>query len=308
MPKWIPERPAYKPERRTVGFVALAAFLLMLLLRLFSKKLPFYGNVWLISLFLTVVALLVPTLFYCLYRGKGYTRALRLQKLRGAHIPLLAAAFFALLSGALLLSVLTGGTDTLSTTVSLLDRSPDDTLLKNLASLFALAVLPAIAEELLFRGVITVEYERRGAVRAILMSALLFALLHFDLSNLLTHLFVGTLFSLVLYATNSLIATMILHVLYSGTMLFTLRYLSALYRFTGTVQLFLFLVIFVFLVSLILFCRFAVQIYRTRDEQGIKDPRRAVPYNVQFYTVLDALGDPTVIICAVAAIAGFILF
>ena len=91
-------------------------------------------------------------------------------------------------------------------------------------------------------------------------------------------------------------------------LLFAQHYLNALYDYTGTVQLYLFIFTAILLVSLLFFTRSCARIYRTRDERGLDDPRRAVPYNVQFYTVLDALCDPTVIVCLGLAIAGFVIF
>ncbi len=307
MPSWIPARPTYKKEHRTVGFMALAAFLLLFLCHFLTPYLPLPPNMpWLTPLLWSVLSLLLPALCYMLFRGRGYRNALRLQMPRGTHTPLLIVAFFALFSGTLLLSILCGGTETLGNSVTVFDTAPPKTVWEMLLSLLTSAVLPALFEELFFRGIVAVEYERRGAFRAILMSALLFALLRFDLSNLLAYFFAGVLLALVLYATNSLLATMLLHVLYGITASLTQPYLNALYHFTGTVQLFLFIFVLMLLVSLILFCRACARIYRARDEQGIANPRRDVPYNVQFYTVLDAVSDPTIILSVGVAVAGFI--
>ncbi len=308
MPSWIPERPTYKKEHRTVGFMALAAFLLLFLCRFLTPYLPLDGMPWLTPLLWAGVSLFLPVLCYMMFRGRGYRQALRLQMPRGAHTPLLIAAFFALFSGSLLLSILCGGTETLGNSVAVFDTASTKTVWETLLWLLTSAALPALLEELFFRGIVAVEYERRGAFRAILMSALLFALLRFDLSNLLAYFFAGVLLALVLYATNSLLATMLLHVLYSIAARMTQQYLNALYHFTGTVQLFLFIFVLMLLVSLILFCRTCARIYRVRDEQGIGNPRRDVPYNVQFYTVLDAISDPAIIAAVGVAIAGFIVF
>lgn len=302
----IPERPRYKKERRTVGFLALAVFALLLLCRFFSTRLPFSFAWWLLPLLSASVALL-PLLIYLVYRGKGYMRHFRLQPPRSSHTLLLIAAFFALFCGSFLLSVLCNGTDTLGNTIFALGQEAPKTVWEFLLSTLTCAIIPALLEELLFRGVMAVEYERRGAVRAVLMSSLLFALLHFDLSNFPAHLFVGVLLMLVLYATNSLVATAILHVLYNVLYFFLWRYLSALYYFTGNVSLLLFVLVSVLLVSLILLCRACSRIYRTRDEQAVGTPRRAVPYNVQLYTTLDALADPAVILAFLVAIAGFVV-
>lgn len=308
MPIRIPERPSYKKERRTVGFLMLAVFSLLFICRLLTPLLPFPLAGWLFSPLIGSLALFLPALFYLLLRGKGYLRLLRLQPPRSAHTPLLIATLFALLSGSFLLSVLCGGTEAFGNSVIAFSEEAPKTVWETLLSVLVCAVLPALLEELLFRGIATVEYERRGAVRAVLMSTLLFALLHFDLANLLSHLFTGALLMLVLYATSSLYATALLHVAFNVLCLLLQRYLNALYYFTGNVSLLLFILVTVLLVSLIVLCRACRRIYRTRDEQGLSEPRRAVPYNVQLYTVLDALTDPAVILSFLVAIAGFILF
>ena len=171
-----------------------------------------------------------------------------------------------------------------------------------------MAVLPAILEEFLFRGIVVAEYERRGAWRALLLSALLFALAHFDPRNLIAYLFAGVVLTLVLFATNSLLATMLLHALYHVTALLAQPYLNTLYRYTGNVMLFIFIWIVVLLASLLLFTHFGARLYRRRDEVRLRDPRRDVPWNVQFYTILDALTDPPLLLCLGLAITGLIVF
>ena len=308
MPKWIPMRPRYKPERIVVGFAALATFSLLFLYRLFAARLPFDSRNPLFVLLLEVAVFILPATVFIIARGRGYTRALRLHIPESAHLPLLLAAFFALLSGCLLLSILFGGNESLGTSVTAFDSATTGALWKRVLTVLILAPVPAIAEELFFRGIAITEYERRGAVRAILLSALLFSLIHFDLSNLPVYLFSGMLFALVLYATDSLIATMLLHTLYNTASLIGQEYLNTLYRFTGNIQLFLFLVILVFLGSMILLLRGFAKIYHARHEMGIGKPRRDVPYNVQFHTTLDAVRDPAFILCIILSIIGFILF
>ena len=308
MPKLIPERPLYRKERLWVGYPTLAVFLLLFLLRLLNHLLDLsFAAVWLKLLAVPVVFLL-PTVVFCLVRGYGYSRVLRLRPPRAVHIPLLISAFFALFCGALLLSILCGGIDSLGNSATAFETEPAPNILYGIGMVLGLSILPAVLEELFFRGVMVAEYERRGSFRAVFMSALLFALCHFDLHNLPVYLFSGALLALVLFATDSLFATIILHVCYNVLSLFGQRYLNAFYDLTGSVELFLFLLILVFLVALILFFRFGAKLYRTRLENGQGDPRRAVPWNVQFYTTLDALLDPPVILCILLSVVGLILF
>ncbi len=308
MPKLIPPRPRYSKERIWVGYPALAVFVLLFVVRLLDHllELPF-SSVWLKLLGMPVVFLL-PAVTFCLIRGYGYSRVLRVRAPRAAHIPLLIVAFFALFCGALLISISCGGIDSLGNSATAYETEPAPNALYGIGMALGLAVLPAVLEELFFRGIVAAEYERRGGFRAIFMSALLFALCHFDLHNLPVYLFSGALFMLVLFATDSLLATMLLHVCYNLVSLFGQRYLNAFYDITGSMELFLFLLILVFLIAMALFCRFAATLYHSREQHGLSDPKRAVPGSVQLYTTLDALCDPPILLCIAVSVVGIILF
>ena len=307
MAKWIPPRPQYKRERRTVGFMILATFLLSLLARLFGGRLPLPHRELLLPLITLAATLLLPALSYLLFRGRGYLGTLRLRPQRKEHFPLLIAAFFAMLSGALLLSCLTGGIDTLGNTVAAFGNMPTGSPLTVALSYPLLGLLPALLEAFFAFGIVTVEYERRGAFRAVLMSTLTFALLHFDIRNLPSYLLLALISVLVLYTANSLFAVLLLHVGYNLISILLQPYLNALYRYTGTPHLFLFIVTLTLLLSAYFVLRLSTRTYRLREEQSIAVPRRAVPYDVQFYTTVDALSDPTILLSLAAALVGMII-
>ena len=305
MSKLIPERPLYQKERLVVGYPTLAVFALLFLVRMGSQAFD-VGDSLLLKLIAILVVFALPTALFVLLRGQGYGRVLRLRAPRAFHAPFLIAAFFALLSGCILLSVLCGGIDSLGNSAAVYETPSPTTPLYGICMTVVLAILPALLEEFFFRGIVVAEYERRGGIRAVLMSALLFALCHFDLRNLPVYLFSGILLVLVLFATDSLLASAVLHVLYNVVSLFGQRYLNALYEVTGSIELLMFLLIFVFLLSLLLLFRAGATLYRARVQSGQGDPRRDVPWNVQFYTILDALCDPPVVLCILISVAGFI--
>ena len=306
MSKWIPERPLYRRERLLVGYPVLAVFLLLFLSRLLGDLLLPNGAIW-FSLLCIGATFFIPSAVFLLLRGKGYVRALRIRAPRKAHLPFLIFAFFALLSGAMLLSALCGGTSSLGNSATAFESAATGSFWQVLCKALVLAVLPALLEEFFFRGIVALEYERRGAVRAVLMSALLFSLCHFDIRNLPVYFFSGVLLALVLFATDSLIATALLHTVYNLISLFGQRYLNALYGFTGSLELFIFLLMLLFLVSCFLLAHTGARIYRRREEAHINEPRRAVPWQVQLYTILDALADPPILLAIVLSIVGFII-
>lgn len=305
MSKLIPPRPPYKPEKRTVGIAVLVVFVVVFAMRFLSPLVRDLGDMPHLVL-AELLSMIVPFVVFAILRGKGYGRAMRVKMPRLSHTPFLIAACFFLLFGGFLLVLLIGDIETMGSALTPLSISAKAELLDRILAPFLLTLLPAVAEGFFFRGVVALEYERRGAVRAVLMSALLYAAVHFDLPNFIPHLFVGILLMLVLYATDSLLATVILHALFNLAVYFGGTYLKALFDFTGNFHLLLFLLIFGCLLSLFAMLLIAASIYRTRDEYGIGDPRRAVPYEVQFYTILDALADPFIILCAILTVLGFI--
>jgi membrane protease YdiL (CAAX protease family) len=80
--------------------------------------------------------------------------------------------------------------------------------------LLALAVIPAVCEELLVRGLVTRSLAPRlGRLAAILISAALFALLHASPARLLPTACFGVLLAYATLATGSVIPSMLMHVL-----------------------------------------------------------------------------------------------
>ena len=78
--------------------------------------------------------------------------------------------------------------------------------------IFVLAVVPAVCEELLFRGVIFNGLrERFSSVVAVLLSGLLFALAHQNLQQLIYQFIFGCILSVVVLRTGSTVASMLVH-------------------------------------------------------------------------------------------------
>lgn len=83
-------------------------------------------------------------------------------------------------------------------------------------SLFVIALSPGICEEFMFRGLIMSSYDRIGKKKAIVCSALLFGVFHFSLQNLVGPIFLGVIFGIMVYKTNSIYPAMIGHTVNNG--------------------------------------------------------------------------------------------
>ena len=74
-----------------------------------------------------------------------------------------------------------------------------------------ICVLPAVFEEILFRGLIALDLSFSGVIRSALLSAALFALYHFSPAKTLYQFVLGFVFALVALKSGSVIPGMILH-------------------------------------------------------------------------------------------------
>ena len=86
-------------------------------------------------------------------------------------------------------------------------------------AVFAVAVLPGICEELLFRGVVLGAYEKGGTRKAVLVSALLFSMLHGSVQGLPVQFIIGLILGLAVYMTDSLYTGMMIHTAYNAFIL-----------------------------------------------------------------------------------------
>lgn len=94
---------------------------------------------------------------------------------------------------------------------------PSQTPLETLASLLFVAIIPAVAEETLFRGALLRSWLPFGAKRAIFHTALLFALAHMQLLSVPALFVAGLIFSYVSYITGSVYSAMAMHLSYNAS-------------------------------------------------------------------------------------------
>ncbi|MBQ9081438.1 MAG: CPBP family intramembrane metalloprotease [Clostridia bacterium] len=80
-------------------------------------------------------------------------------------------------------------------------------------ALFLIAVLPAVFEEFIFRGIILESTKKMGTLQACLLNGLLFSLFHCNPSQTGYTFLLGAVFALIAIRCNSIIPTVIVHFL-----------------------------------------------------------------------------------------------
>ena len=165
------------------------------------------------------VVFLIPVVLYCYARGAAFVSRLRLRFFTGRHVILILLGSVFLISGATAISAFLCNRFPEAYAASAPMSNPlyvmDGTVIGTLRTLLAFALVPALCEELVFRGVVTAEYETFGPGTAVIMSALTFAMIHFSFVRLPIYFFGGLVLSLVLYAGRSVFASWIVHFLYN---------------------------------------------------------------------------------------------
>lgn len=153
----------------------------------------------------------LPTIIYVKKRGASLRKELRFNGLSFVDMLLVIIAFFAAYFVAVFINLL--GEILLSTLGKLI--IPDIPVATNTGEYFLLLFIIAgsagICEEILFRGFILRAYERLGMWPNIIVTALLFSILHLNIQNILAPFFLGIILGFVVYKTNSIFAGIIGH-------------------------------------------------------------------------------------------------
>ena len=126
-----------------------------------------------------------------------------------------------------------------------------------LLSILFFAVVPAVVEELLFRGLIFNGLKNSfNAKVAVILSSIIFTLIHFSIFQTVYQLILGVVLSLILLFTNSLLLTMLMHFLNNFLIVF-ISYLSqgkSVFEFANFGVLEIVLSIVIFLVGVAIVC------------------------------------------------------
>jgi len=114
----------------------------------------------------------------------------------------------------------------------------------------ALAILPAVSEEIFFRGVLVKGLEKAKPIYAILLVSLCFGLYHFSLSKFIYQFIFGAMLCLLYYATESLLSCVIAHFINNFTVILSM-YLKVYVDLTDPIIIAIGLVLFAGFIAII---------------------------------------------------------
>ncbi len=306
-----------KPHKITWGLhappiLAVACLTLLLLSRLIDTALTNRSNEYVVVILLQLLIFAVPAILYAKLRGETFSDRIRMRSIGKRHWWFLFCMLVVMISGGLLLCILTGGISSLTGNFTLYDtfvaRINNSSPMQTLYVILAYCLLPAFCEELIYRAFFCAEYERYGTPVAITVSALFFAMLHLSFSLFPAYLFLGAMLACVMYATRSFFAAFLLHAAYNLFCLFGQPYLSTFYVHAGSNEIFIFCVGTLFLLFSAFSAGEARKIYHRYAKEGadasytVPTPRREYPKRLG-----QALLSPAVAVCVVIFLVAAIL-
>ncbi len=186
-------------------------------------------NPYLSVVIVQLIVFATPTLIFCTLKGTSYTSRLRVRLPSPQTIILMLTAIALMVSGSgiidYFMSLIAPAEMAASAASEYAAFAMNSGVFDGLYLVLAFALLPALIEEFLFRGVVLTEYTALSIPCAVVMSSLMFAMAHFSIYRLPSYFFCGVVLAIVTYATKSVVAAMVVHAVYNVIVLFFESYI-----------------------------------------------------------------------------------
>ena len=255
--------------------LSTVCFAICLITLIIDKLISSVGKEPLAPVILQLVALAIPAYLAIMLTSqeKSAVRQMRgigFRALRAEYVffTLFSALFAA--SASLLLNLVFGGVYDMSQGITLLGTftaGENEYSVSVPYLVLTYALIPAICEEFLFRGVIFSHLERVSFPFAALVTTVLYAMFGFTLGGIIPLLFTGLVSVFVLYTTGTLWACVIMHFLFNLYRLFLESNISAYFLSSQNNILLVVTVLSVLFLSAIFFFSESARIYRSRAEK-----------------------------------------
>lgn len=176
------------------------------------------------SVILGQLLIIIPVIIYLLITKGEPLRELKFKRIGVLNTFLLFVFTYCMLPVVSLLNTITMmfTTNKVSGQLNSMNENPF------LLNLFLVAVLPAVVEEITFRGILYNGYRNSTIKRAMFASAFLFGLFHMNINQFCYAFFMGIVFVLLREATGSMHSSMVVHCIFNANSVILLKLLDIL--------------------------------------------------------------------------------
>lgn len=175
---------------------------------------PAIRNYPLLNILLSQAIYVIPMIVYLVYSKTNIRELLRIKKVSIPNVVLLVVfSYFIMPLLAFLnsLSLMFTESEISDTITGIVSSCP------LIVSILAVAVIPAILEESVYRGVFFNEYRKVDPLKGLILSGLLFGLMHMNFNQFIYAFVMGMIFALVVEITDSIVGSMIVHFTINGS-------------------------------------------------------------------------------------------
>ncbi len=148
--------------------------------------------------------------------------------------------------------------------------------------LLIFAVIPAVCEEIVFRGVIMSSFEPCGIAPAVIGTSLLFAAAHMSLEKAPVYFFASVVLCFATYVSRSLLSSIVLHSIYNISALTLSGYLSSVASHLESFSLLFIVMLFLLWIFVIVALTEGARVYRSYAEKNLDSgytPQKLTPQN-----------------------------
>lgn len=199
----------YKIELFNVNLMFLLVALLLVSLGGYIQQISFDFGI----IFTQYLVILLPPLLYLRINNKDFRSFIPLEgaKLKDIFVVALIIIFsypIAIILNFIGIILLEKYAKTIESPIP-----PLESMSSLFKYIFLIGITPGICEEILFRGFLLPAYSIMGKKRAILITAFLFGIFHFNLQNFLGPMYMGIVLGLIVWKTNSIYLSIMGHAL-----------------------------------------------------------------------------------------------
>ncbi len=229
-------------------------------------------SVYLLIVTLESMAFLLPSIIYCHTKGFDYTKGLEIKIPELSKLPVVFSGLFAMISLNVLLSLVFMNPEKQQETGQIVGGEVQLENVNVIGVIIALAVIPAICEEFVFRAVLMRDYNKYGAMFSIICTSLMFAMIHYDISGFPIYFTSGIFLAMTVYITRSIVCSILVHAMYNIYSLFFEGWFWSSVTQNVNLVMIIFIAVAVLLLSLLFFFSAAEKIFVDYADVGIKAP------------------------------------
>lgn len=283
-----------------MGVFALTVVFKLLPFEVFGEN----ANPYLAAVIIQLVIFAVPALLFCTLRGGDYTSNLRVRLPRPSSAVLTICAVIVMICGSAVINYLMSFVSpemmAEGSASSYAGFAMNAGVFDALYLVLVFALLPAVTEEFLFRGIILHEYSTLSVSCSVIVSSLMFAMCHFSFVRLPAYFLCGLVLAALTYAARSVIASVIAHTVYNISTLFFEDYILHLAEKNNISSVLFVIVMAVLAMAALAFASFeASSIYKGYAVDNVESDHVQRKHKGIFTTLTSSFFSPAFLFAAV---------